>query len=225
VQLSDETCDAWQAQVGGLTGALLSHAELEASLPDGAADRLGLLRPLLEEPCLASAAAGPWQQEPPGAPQPPAAAQVSAAGAGSLCDQQPAEAAEAGAGPPAFGHGALQPCAAGAPLGEARGAAGELVQLLSGQPSDTKTAASAGSEDAVRFDHQTADVKRILHHYIGESSGEAGAYATLADLIPTDVVPRDAAARMFLAVLTLATAGDLSVAQSRPYGPIELALH
>jgi len=78
------------------------------------------------------------------------------------------------------------------------------------------------AEDEVRYDEQTAHVAGILHRYL-ERSADESRKMTLDDLIPPSTTDKAVAARTFLAVLTLATAGDFHAEQMQPYGPISIS--
>mmetsp|Transcript_120572 Transcript_120572/g.191169 ORF Transcript_120572/g.191169 Transcript_120572/m.191169 type:complete len:544 (+) Transcript_120572:70-1701(+) len=121
----------------------------------------------------------------------------------------------------------FRPYVAKAPLVSMRGADMELASALS-QQIDAPTPAGMEQEDAdedveVKYDAQTKQVADILHRYMARSSGESRAM-TLDDLIPPATTDKDVAAKTFLAVLTLATAGDFSVEQTLPFGPIAISL-
>merc|ERR1712176_612614 len=108
------------------------------------------------------------------------------------------------------------------PLKSLHGADMELAGLLSAQgPADQ------GEEDLndveVKYDLQTAQVAGVLHRYM-EKSANASRKMTLDDLIPPNSTDKEVAARTFLAVLTLATAGDFCTEQSMPYGAITISL-
>jgi len=102
-----------------------------------------------------------------------------------------------------------------------QGACAEITAVFHSKPADAEdTQGALGIQKRVKYDQQTAQVDAVLRRALEGASGRT----TLDDVIPPTSTQKDIAARMFGAILTLATAGDLKVEQSKAYGPIEIAV-
>lgn len=119
----------------------------------------------------------------------------------------------------------FRPYVPAAPLPFMQGADMELAGALGAQGNQIGDA-TPGCDDVEdiedvekKYDEQTAQVASILHHYM-EKTGGNSRKVTLDDLIPPSTTDKEIAAKTFLAILTLATAGDLRAEQLQPYGPI-----
>lgn len=111
------------------------------------------------------------------------------------------------------------------PMKSVEGAAAELVELFG--PGSAGGANATEPEECnascAKYDPQTAKVAAVMRSYIAQRDEDRA--ATLDDVIPPrSNVDRASAARTFLAVLVLATSGELNVMQPMPYGPIALSL-
>lgn len=109
-----------------------------------------------------------------------------------------------------------------APLRSIQGADMELAGLLGAQCWAAEEDADCQEEVEAKYDTQTVQVAGILQRYMNQSAGE-NRKMTLDDLIPPSTTDKEVAARTFLAVLTLATAGDLCAEQMQAFGPITLS--
>lgn len=108
-------------------------------------------------------------------------------------------------------------------LVSARGADVAIVGALHAKPSQADGAGKKfGEAAAPLYDEQTAQVAGVIFRHVEESSGEARGL-TFDDLLPPSVTDKATAARTFLAVLMIGTAGELRVKQEEAYGPIVIA--
>lgn len=215
-----EAFDQWQAATCDIDcprRSLLQHAEL---VQDGLVtlDRHGHLRalfwPPLEFMAGASTEAGPLRLMEHALVLPPQQqAKDSVPAQANKVDsaKEKGEATEKT-------HDPFRPYVPDAPLLALEDVNAELVNALVVQgTADTESASSAG------YDGPTARVCTILRRCMEEAeTTAAGRPLTFDDVAPPCKTDKASAARMFAAVLTLATAGELTVCQGMEYGPIEI---
>lgn len=97
----------------------------------------------------------------------------------------------------------------------------ELAQAL--VPQGTTEAEAEGANDA-GYDAPTARVCAVLRRCVqAAEDGGAGRQLTFDDVAPPGTTDPASAARMFSALLTLATAGEFGVSQPVEYGPIRIS--
>lgn len=103
------------------------------------------------------------------------------------------------------------------------GSVSELAEVFGPSPLEDLSAAEVRAQDEeAAYDLQTGQVAFIIRRCI-TNRGAADSPLTFAELLPANLTERATAARTFSSLLTLATAGDLSVMQSVPFGPIAIS--